>query len=417
MLLDQPLVLKKRQRKGRQDIIGYTDWLLNPNRQYMPQEDVYRYVVDRLHAEIPQSSEGMPANKRAKRKQKENSTHAIERKTKSIGPDEPKPKFSMRGKTRGAIIAYWLRSEPQFPNLNTALLVLLGLLRAESLDKTTASEIAMRYVRELTNLSLSSRLIDGLDKIDYLIKRNIDQIWSSEVNTKLLATVERWEAIGFRVSDKTTWQVKGRTPEVVVDCEEVDFTTEERKIINEVLAPIVVGKKQANKSEKQEEVAKAVAYFLRFVCCCEREIPVVAIPKILSSFKVKISKHEKQRDFLRKLIELGWIYVLMDYQHPAKNGGSQERKARTYGIGEAMVSKFPLYKKKREEIIMDLYTVVPFLRDDENEMEIPCFEDQMEEILTDKTIEMGQPEDQDNGSLVKDCEDNGQLSQPCGQRS
>jgi hypothetical protein len=254
----------------------------------------------------------------------------------------------------------------------------------------------MQYVRDLTNPSLSSRLVDGLDQIDHLIQRNIDQIWSSEVNAKLLATVKRWSAIGFRVSDKSTWQVKGRTPEVVVDCEEVKFTAEERKIINEELAPIVVGKKQAKKAEKQEEVGKAVAYFLRFVCCCKREIPVVALPKILIGFKIKISKHEKQGEFLKKLTELGWINILKDYQHPAKNGGSQERKARTYGIGEAMISKFPLYRKKREERIMDLYSVFPFLRDDENEMEIPCFEDQMEEVLTRKTMQIRQPEDQDN---------------------
>ena len=417
MLLDQPLDLIERQRNWRQDIIGYTDWLLNPDRQYMPQEDVYRYVVDRLHTENPQSSMDLPTNNRASKKQKENSTHPMERKTKSIGPDDPKPKFSLRGKTRGAIIAYWLRSEPQFRDLNTAVLVLLRCMRAEGLDRTTASEIAMRYVRELTNLSLSSRLVDGLDQIDHLIQRNIDQIWSCEVNAKLLAAVERWEEIGFKVSDKTTWQVKGRTPEVVVDCEEVEFTEEERKIINEELAPIVVGEKQAHKSEKQEEATKAVAYFLRFVCCCDREIPVVALPKILTGFKIKIRKHEKQREFLKKLTELGWINILKDYQHPAKNGGSQERKARTYGIGEAMISKFPLYRKKREERIMDLYTVVPFLRDDGNEMEIPCFEDQMEEVLTRKTIEMGQPEDQDNRSLVSDCGDNVQSFLPCGQHS
>lgn len=417
MLLDQPLDLKERQRKGRQDIIGYTNWLLSPDRQYMSQEDVYRYVVDRLHAEIPRSSDDLPANKRANRKQKENLTHPMERKTKSIGPDDPKQEFSLRGKTRGAIIAYWLRSEPQFPNLNTALLVLLKLLRAEGLDRTNAGEIAMRYVRELTNLSLSSRLVDGLDQIEHLILRNIDQIWNCEVNAKLLAAVKRWQAIGFRVSDKSTWQVRGRTPEVVVDCEEVEFTEEERKIINEELAPIVVGKKQAHKSEKQEEVAKAVAYFLGFVCCCDREIPVVALPKILTGFKIKFSKHEKQREFLRKLTELGWITILKDYQHPAKNGGSQERKARTYGIGEAMISKFPSYKKKRRERIMDLYTVVPFFRDDGNEKKIPCFEDQWEEILNVKTIEMGQPEDQDNGRLVSDCGDNVQLSQPFGQHS
>jgi hypothetical protein len=417
MLLDQPLHLKERQRKGRQDIIGYTDWLLNPNRQYMPREDVYRYVVDRLHAEMAQSSEETTANKRTNKKQKANVNHPMELRTKSNGPDDPKPKLSMRGKTRGALIGYWLRSEPQFPNLNIALLVLLKLLRAEGLDRANAAETAMRYVRELNNPSLSSRLLDGLDKIDHVIHRNIDLIWSGEVNAKLLATVERWEAIGFRVSDKSTWLVKGKTPEVVVDCEEVEFTADERKIINEELAPIVVGKKQAKKSGKQEEVTKAVAYFLRYVCCCNREIPVVALPKILSGYKINLGKHEKQREFLRKLTELEWIEVLQDYQHPAKHGFDKKRKARTYGIGEAMVSKFPSYKKKRRERIIDLYTVVPFLRDDGSEMEIPCFGEQMEEVLTCKTMKMGLPEAQDNGRLVIDCGGNDQWSQIYGQYS
>ncbi len=414
MLLDQPLHLKERQRKGRQDIIGYTDWLLEPNRQYMPREDVYRYVVDRLHAESPQSCEDLSANKRANKKQKAN---AMGPKTTPRGPYDPKPEFTMRGKTRGALIGYWLRSEPQFPNLNSALLVLLKLLRAEGLDRATAAETAMRYVRELSNPRLSSRLLDGLDKIDHVIHRNIDQIWTGEVNAKLLAAVERWETIGFRVSDKSTWLIKGKTPEVVVDCEEVEFTADERKIINEVITPIVVGEKQAKKVEKQEEVSKAVAYFLRYVCCCDREIPVVALPKILSDFKIKLGKHEKQREFLRKLTELNWIGIFQEYQHPAKHGFDKERKARTYGIGEAMVSKFPLYRKKRRGSIIDLYTVVPFLRDDGNEMEFPCFEEQMGDVLTYKTMQMGLPEAQDKERLVIDCGGNDQLSPTCEQHS
>jgi hypothetical protein len=113
---------------------------------------------------------------------------------------------------------------------------------------------------------------------------------------------------------------------------------------------IIVGAKQALKPEKQAEVERAVAYFLRFVRCCDREIPVHGLPKILSKFNLKLGQHEKQRQFFKKLSKWKWIYLRADYYHPAKHGGKAEKgRARAYGIGKAMSGKFTLPRRKKKK--------------------------------------------------------------------
>jgi len=206
------------------------------------------------------------------------------------------------------------------------------------------------------------------------------------VSVKWRKSQERWSSIGFRASDKTTWAVsQKRYEDVVVDCPELEFTEKEKSQLIKEIAPLLVGAKQAQKKEKQDEVIRAVAYFLRYVRCCQREIPVSALPHILVDFDIKIKSHDKQTHFLRLLTKWDWIYIRVEYCHPEKHrtkAGSN--RARAYGVGKAFAERLQAVVEETETVITnntqeyksDLYTVSYFFRRPER-LNIPSFDDQI----------------------------------------
>ena len=86
------------------------------------------------------------------------------------------------------------------------------------------------------------------------------------------------------------------------------------------MAPLLVGKKQASKQAKQEEVIRAVKFFLRYVKCYAGEIPISALPAILKDFDLALRRHPKQQSFFALLRQWNWVYVKAEYSHPARHG-------------------------------------------------------------------------------------------------
>ena len=155
---------------------------------------------------------------------------------------------------------------------------------------------------------------------------------------------------------------------MVVDCEEFVFTEEERQLVIKFIAPQVVGPKQANKPEKQDEVIRAVIYFLRYIKCCPREVPYKAVSSILSGFNINMSQDYKKSQFISKLVELNWIYIKADYHCPLIHGSEGKGRARAYGIGPQMAHKFNSSKQeKTNNNNKDLFTVLHFFRDNSNQ--------------------------------------------------
>jgi hypothetical protein len=387
MLLDKPLELVSRRGRKSQDIVGYMNWLNDPNRSFMSKKNVYRYIVDRLNMSCSSSASNVASLTCKKISSKNDASNNATSKNppSDFEPQSPEKQtdssrsYPLKGKTRGAIIGFWQRGEPgHFVNLNSAIYVTLMALRAEGCDRKHAVDVLMQYVRELPNPELSSRLPDRMEEIEPIVERDSVKIWNSGINGIWNRSAERWSEIGFRVNSKSTWSVSGKTPDVVVDCEEVLFSDQERKLIVNELAPLIVGAKQALKIEKQAEVERAVAYFLRFVRCCNREIPVHGLPAILSGFNLKFGQHEKQRQFFKKLLKWHWIYVPADYYHPAKHGGKAAKgRARSYGIGKAMIGKFSLLKEKGEQEEWSYILSSTFCETDGIDQEIESFDDQM----------------------------------------
>ncbi|MCC9602895.1 hypothetical protein LOC67_20285 [Stieleria sp. JC731] len=404
MLLDRPLDLKNRRGQNTQDVVGYMQWLNDRSRQYMAKDDVFRYVVDRLAIRdlCSRDKEGEDTSKKplvqattSKNLTSEDSSPDFRPETSNLSAPTD---YSLKGKARGALIAFWKRGEPgHFRDLNVAIYVTLLALRAEGCKSDLAHETVLRFCKEIPNKRLSSRLIDGFDEIERLIERDVAKIWNSGINGKWKTTADRWSSIGFRVSDKKTWAVSGNTVDVAVDCEQIEFNEEECDLIVNELVPLIVGRKQALKLKKQQEVIRAVAYFLRFVRCCDREIPVHALPKILSAFELKLGKHEKQRQFFNKLLDWNWIYIRADYYHPAKHGGKASKgRARAYGIGKAVIGKFTLPRTKTNRQEWSYILSSTFCETTENDFDFPSYEDQLAFKLED--MELGNS-DLDNHGL------------------
>lgn len=376
MLLDRPLDLITSRGKETQDVVGYIQWLGDSYRQYMPKEDVYRYVVERLDVK--------PVEIKERKQQKT----AVQKATKP----QKQEKRLLKGKTRGAIVEYWQDGNSEyFVHLNAAMNTTLQAMHAEGLTVENAVDVVMDFVEELPDKTVSSRL-DDLPEVRRVAERTANKIWDSDVSEKWRKSQSSWNDIGFQVSDKTTWVVTSKKYEdVVVDCPEVEFTEGEKSQLIREMAPLLVGVKQAQKQQKQEEVIRAVAYFLRYVRCCPREIAVEYIPEILSDFEINIKNHSKQTAFFRLLIEWGWIYVRAEYSHPSKHGKmAGSKRARAYGVGEVFIDRLNAEPVKQSikntnqttQYNMDLYMSPTFWGRPEI-TGITSFEDQLEEHFAD----------------------------------
>ncbi|WP_339684979.1 hypothetical protein [Gimesia maris] len=376
MLLNKPLELIINRGKEVQDVVGYIQWLGDPERQYMSKEDVYRYVVERLDVRPAEIKGQTPQNT------------IVEKATKP----QKHEKISLKGKTRGAIVGFWQDGNSEyFAHLNAAINTTLQAMHAEGLTEEDAVDVVMSYAEDLPDKTVSSRL-DNLPEVRRVALRTANKIWASDVSGKWQKSQERWSSIGFRVSDKTTWNVSQKKYEdVVVDCPELEFTEGEKSQLITELAPLLVGAKQAMKKEKQDEVIRAVAYFLRYVRCCSREIAVENIPKILSGFKINIKNHSKQTVFFRLLTEWDWIYVRAEYCHPSKHGIKVgAKRARAYGVGKPFVDRLnaePVEQSTKNtnqttQYNMDLYMSPTFWGRPEI-TDISSFDEQLEEHFSD----------------------------------
>lgn len=371
MLLDRPLPLVERRGRAVQDVVGYLAWLHEPNRTFMKQQQVYDFVMQNINLSCSV----------------ENSGHEKQKKECSINGKKLNEHTTLpvKGRTRGAIIGFWGRGETgHFRHLNAAVAVTLRALYFEGQSQDEAVDLVISYVDGLDNSELSSRLPNNKSDIYRVIRSSANRIWDSnggQVDSESSsrtwrAVIGRWREVGFKFSDKTTWVIQDARLGTVVDSDEFEFTEEERRLLVEEMAPLLVGKKQARRESKQEEVIRAVHFFLRYVKCHDGEIARDALPIVLRDFGVKLGMDSKKQAFLDLLRKWGWIYVRADYWHPAHQGQAGRGRARAYGIGPAMVAKFgsssPSHIPHTQRIYILCSTCSGSLPE---EVDVPCFED------------------------------------------
>lgn len=375
MLLDKPLELVSRRGKQSQDVVRYMDWLRQDpaKRTFMSKDEVNKYIMERLDFSCAGSETEKSEEQTQKSELEPEKLSGLTIEVPDSKTSKPAKKISLKGKARQSIVSFWLKGEKHhFQHLNSAIRTTLGAIHAEGVTENDAVEILMRYVADIPNKDVSSRLSGDLRLVGRDIARQAKDIWLTPVNKKWQRSVECWSSYGFKVSDKTTWSAKPSPAreEVVVDCEEVAFSDSERDLIVKTIAPLLVGKKQANKKDKQDEVERAVAYFLRYVRCCDREIPYKSVDVILSNFNINFGRDHKKSLFLKLLIEMKWIYVRTPYFCPTIHGGdSGTGRATAYGIGQKMAGKFnlplPLSNNKQCDLLLSSTFFKDRLVDDE----------------------------------------------------
>ncbi len=386
MLLEKPLPLVVRRGKAVQDVVGYFKWLHARDRKYMAKDEVFDFAVERL--DLSCSSD----NAERRTKEPGGSTKTGDGKAGRKAASLP-----MKGRTRGAIVGFWSRGEAgHFVHLNAAIAVTLRALYFEGLEQEEAVELIIKYVDELDNIDLSTRLANNNADIYRITRNSANRIWranGAQVNTevsagKWRAVIERWRVIGFLVSDKSTWSNEDAHLGTAVDCEDIQFSPDERRLLVDEMVPVLVGKKQARKEAKQQVAVEAVKFFLRYVKCHDGEIARDSLPTILQDFDLKLGMDSKKQTFLNLLRKWGWIYIRAEYWHPAQQGKEGRGRARAYGIGPAMARKFRSPSSYNTHgntgsilLCSTFSNAVP------SEVEVPCFEDYFASLETDFTTE------------------------------
>lgn len=346
MLLGEPLALIERRGRLVQDVAGYMRWLKDANRTYMDRDEVHRYVLERLDVGCS-STYQRPSSRSAQR----DSQSPIPTPSKS---EDTKGKGAFKGKLRPAIVGIWRDGElGPFRHLNDAINVTLRALYFEGLKQTEANGLLSVYLDEVPS-SISTRLPYRKSEVLDVVRRDAAKIWNGnggqrdpQTSSRIWRqTIDAWQRVGFRVSDKSTWS-RSSSPITVVNCPDIEFSETERRLLISEMTPLLVGRKQATKPTKQESVIRAVGYFLRFVKCHGGEIAISWLPEILKDFDLKVGNHDKQKRFFNLLRQWEWIYLRVDYWHPSQYGEKGRGRARAYGIGSALSERFhvpsPLY--------------------------------------------------------------------------
>lgn len=193
--MDEALPLIQRRGKQVQDVVGYLEWLHDRNRKYMDNEAVFEFLVKKT--DLSCSSDNVGPKKEPRGPDGKNSAK------KAVAP--------LKGRTRGAIIGFWGRGEAgHFAHLNTAITVTLRAIYFEGLSQGEAMDLVNKYVDDLPNPELSSRLANNRSAIDGVIRRDANKIWDDNggqvdnprSSEKWRIIIQRWRLIGFLVSDK-----------------------------------------------------------------------------------------------------------------------------------------------------------------------------------------------------------------------
>ena len=162
MLLDKPV----------HDVTEYMQWLRQDptKRTFMSKDDVRQYIVSRLDhscADTKVQIEVQPSKPEAEVVPEKIATAPKSFVCKS-------DRISLKGKTRQAIVGFWMHGEGyHFQHLNAAILTALGAIHAEGLSEDEAIEIMMQYVEDIPNKGISSRLSGDLGLVT---KRSPDKL-------------------------------------------------------------------------------------------------------------------------------------------------------------------------------------------------------------------------------------------------
>jgi hypothetical protein len=297
MLLDRPLdlVYDKRFKREVQDVIRYVSWLSRDEKQYMPAEEVFQFVKDRLRTPQPKPQ----ADPKALRPDKPRTTRL------SGGAGGLGSLGKMKGCYAQVLTDFWSGRLNVADTLNTGIRLLALPLPYYLDDQEEAIDLVERYIDDLPDVSFSSRLSAGnRADVSRIVANTVRQVYEGNggqpdpeaSSEKLKATVAAWRKRGFDPTDKTTWRKASAAepcnlaPEFFWQAEEV----------------IKVGRLQRLLNVSLQVASDAGKFFLRLVKAHKGEIAVSFVRNLLERFGVKCGHNGKANKFLDLLRQWGW---------------------------------------------------------------------------------------------------------------
>lgn len=238
MLLDRPLPLTEVRGKQTQDVVGYVNWLNDPSRKYMPKQD----ILDLLKNNLGISNTKTPVVK--------SPVIVAKQISKQKTPSEI---GSLKGCCRQKVVGFWSGTFNPKGSLNPFIMVSARILFFEGVAEESAVELLMEYVRAIPTdaYGCSKRLADeDWSSIDLSIQNDVTKAYSNNAgqkdsdvsSAKLKMAVACWQKIGFRLSDRTTWNHDGKRFEDII---QICWSDEEKKNISCILGP-ALGRKHAH---------------------------------------------------------------------------------------------------------------------------------------------------------------------------
>ena len=300
MMLDRPLPLVTWRRKTAQDVVSYTNWLQNPERQFMAKEAILDHLWQNLGSgKSPSKAETTTGSNIAK-----GSGMGCSR----LG--------SLKGCCRKKLTEFFQGTFNPPGSLNDVLIVAARILFFEGVSQDRAVELLTQYISDLppTARKCSKRLAPGrfalvekdiLRDVTAAYDGNSGQKKIEESNEKLKLTVERWSRIGFRLSDKATW-AKGLAKTSV---EQIAWTEDDRKAIEAYLGPVLKKGKQ-----RAVEVAEGMVNLAAVQYASENGMSYGYWQSFLEdNYDIACGNRNKIRAILEAAAKLGLIEVHSKY--------------------------------------------------------------------------------------------------------
>lgn len=330
MLLDRPLVLlfNKRMKREVQDVVGYVSWLSRDEKTYLPAEEVFNYVKERL----------APPKPRVQKAQRQTCENAKSNFSESRMADLGR----MKGQYRQKLVEFWTGKLCLPDSLNQGIILLARVLPFYLDDEEDAVALIEKYIDELPDVSFSDRLTSGdRGEVSRVVRNTVrtvyrtngyqrDPVTSTE---KLQATATAWKKCGFDPTDKATWDqaTVNNLPDVNVN----NFFWKAEDVIK-------LGQLQTVLNASLETVSTAMKHLITLVKKHSAEIAINLVKKVLEKFGIACGHHGKANMVMKLLCQWKWVYIraferwyLLDV-----DGEKRQGRARSYGVGAEMTEKF-----------------------------------------------------------------------------
>jgi len=249
MLLARPLQMVTYRKRTVQDVIGYVNWLNDPQRQHMSKEA----ILDHLYMNLAPSRTKTRLTSRVKIKRPGSTPDP---------PEDPAELGSLKNCCRKKITGFFHGTFNPHNSLNKVIAVSARIMLFQDVGHDHAVAVLQQYVRDIpANAHDCSRRLAERDfrNIDRDIERAVKTAYADNggqkdvdlSDNKLHKSVQCWRNAGFELADKSTWENCWASFSAIPD---IEWTPDDEQDIGRELAPAL----SRNHSHLAKDVAQGM---------------------------------------------------------------------------------------------------------------------------------------------------------------